>query len=353
MDEVILYSRTDSPVWYAKLNISGKVKRISTKTPDKTEAYQYAYREFIRLATAAKFGISDTKTTLGQVFSKLPQRHNKMVASVYNTHIKNQFGKTPIALISPDQIKTWINAKPLSCGRLGDIARVIHRIFELAIEMKIIDQSRHPHVRIKWAPPNVRATFSPSEMELLLKKLEDFATKSSRNLLLKHYVHLILGTGVRPGGEVEQLRWSDYSVWNVKNGKPRYKLRIRPETNKTKRGREAIVNSDTAFSLENLQLLQMNWKIYEPNGLIFQLEDGSPFRYTYAVWDRFMRFADLMFDDCGNKRPIYSLRHYYITEKIKEGVPVHFIAKQCGNSVRIIERTYDKVVALDVADYFS
>jgi integrase len=39
----------------------------------------------------------------------------------------------------------------------------------------------------------------------------------------------------------------------------------------------------------------------------------------------------------GGKRTLYSLRHTYITMKLREGVPAAVIAMQCGTSAAMIE----------------
>jgi integrase len=46
-------------------------------------------------------------------------------------------------------------------------------------------------------------------------------------------------------------------------------------------------------------------------------------------------------DDRGN---LYALRHAYISEAVERNTPLTVIAKNCGTSVRIIEKTYAKVL---------
>jgi integrase len=42
---------------------------------------------------------------------------------------------------------------------------------------------------------------------------------------------------------------------------------------------------------------------------------------------------------------LYALRHTYISRAIEGGVPLNIIADNCGTSVRMIERTYAKILA--------
>jgi hypothetical protein len=46
-------------------------------------------------------------------------------------------------------------------------------------------------------------------------------------------------------------------------------------------------------------------------------------------------------DDRGS---LYALRHAYISEAIERNIPLTILAKNCGTSVRIIEKTYAKVL---------
>jgi len=47
----------------------------------------------------------------------------------------------------------------------------------------------------------------------------------------------------------------------------------------------------------------------------------------------------------GDSGSIYALRHTYISRAIEGGVPLNIIAENCGTSVRMIEKTYAKVLA--------
>ena len=42
---------------------------------------------------------------------------------------------------------------------------------------------------------------------------------------------------------------------------------------------------------------------------------------------------------------LYALRHTYVSRAIEGGVPLNIVAENCGTSVRMIEKTYAKVLA--------
>lgn len=45
-----------------------------------------------------------------------------------------------------------------------------------------------------------------------------------------------------------------------------------------------------------------------------------------------------------------ALRHSYITFKLEEKMDIYALAKQCGNSIEMIQRFYSHVWATDFAD---
>jgi integrase len=55
-------------------------------------------------------------------------------------------------------------------------------------------------------------------------------------------------------------------------------------------------------------------------------------------------------DDRGS---LYALRHAYISEAIERNIPLTILAKNCGTSVRIIEKTYAKILRVKEQEFFE
>ena len=55
----------------------------------------------------------------------------------------------------------------------------------------------------------------------------------------------------------------------------------------------------------------------------------------------------------GKERSLYSLRHYYATQRLMEGIPVYDIAQQMGTSVLMISRHYGHLTSLMKASQFA
>ena len=354
MDPIELYTRHDSPNYYAKIKISDdNIKRLSTKSSDKEAAYRIAYKAYIEAKTKADLGISDSAITFGQMYSLWDGRHNANYAGVYKKHLA-QFGKRPLAELTTHELNQWLGKLELGSIRKHDIVRVIHRVFELAIDKKLLPATHHPNLKVKMDPPNPRPHFTDDEIQHLLLELDQFAERGPKEHILKYMTRLMLGTGIRPGQEVEMLRWTDFQIYSVKDGKARYKLRIRPETNKTRKGREVVMDADTAFDIDTKwRLIQNNWGVLQPNSRIFLLPNGESPQDMFNSWDRLMRITNLEFNDLGQKRPMYSLRHTYITKKLVSGVPPHIVAKQVGHSAKFTTEWYSKATPVDWADILT
>jgi integrase len=75
---------------------------------------------------------------------------------------------------------------------------------------------------------------------------------------------------------------------------------------------------------------------------LFLRADGSPWKksdQTRPIKGA-LRAAGLSADGS-----LYALRHTYISRAIEGGVPLNIIAENCGTSVRVIEKTYAKILA--------
>jgi integrase len=55
--------------------------------------------------------------------------------------------------------------------------------------------------------------------------------------------------------------------------------------------------------------------------------------------------ADLLWDANGQRRTLYSLRHTYATQELRNGTDIHTLARQMGTSVLMLEIFYSKVNA--------
>ena len=62
-----------------------------------------------------------------------------------------------------------------------------------------------------------------------------------------------------------------------------------------------------------------------------------------------MEYCDLVNDSKGDKRTLYSLRHFYATQRLGEEVNPYLLATQMGTSISMLERFYGHIVTRLVA----
>jgi hypothetical protein len=78
--------------------------------------------------------------------------------------------------------------------------------------------------------------------------------------------------------------------------------------------------------------------------------------YTKQIGDfregfnNLLRVAGAEIDADKKKHTLYCLRHFYITERLREGIPIYEIASNCGTSVSMIEKYYSDARPTDFMD---
>lgn len=63
-----------------------------------------------------------------------------------------------------------------------------------------------------------------------------------------------------------------------------------------------------------------------------------------------MRDSGLEKSEDGQNLTLYSLRHTYATLELLDGIDIHTLSKQMGNSAVMIERHYSKLTATMAAE---
>ena len=176
--------------------------------------------------------------------------------------------------------------------------------------------------------------------------------------LLTLYVPFMAATGMRPGTEAEFLEWRHIDV-EIRDGQPILHFRLQ----RGKRGpRNFVAHHSCWLLLERLRQLSPDLsdmtleavlKKRMPK-LLFRLSDGS----VPDNWNKPFRqwLEDTHLLNCavtGKERSLYSLRHYYATQRLLEGIPIHDLAEQMGTSVLMITKHYSHLTPLMKAKQFA
>jgi hypothetical protein len=87
---------------------------------------------------------------------------------------------------------------------------------------------------------------------------------------------------------------------------------------------------------------------------LFRLSDGSVPDNWNKPFRQWLEGASLL--NCpvtGKERSLYSLRHYYATQRLLEGIPIHDLSQQMGTSVLMITKHYSHLTSLMKAKQFA
>lgn len=222
-----------------------------------------------------------------------------------------------------------------------------------------------------------RSTFTDDEMKDIFAVLERYLAEAATDLtqqdnLIKyivcHYLLISASSGLRRGEQL-QLRWQDIE-WLERNvgGKDHslVKITVRGETSKVRRTR--------VFAIEDREYFEGLFKLQQPRNvaarkidatipqladeLIFSVDGVVPITVRSIDW----HFSNALDDaDIGgrDKRDLvpYSLRHYFITQKVNSGLMPNQVAEMCGTSAAQIEKTYyhtteAKMIANALSGYY-
>jgi integrase len=59
-----------------------------------------------------------------------------------------------------------------------------------------------------------------------------------------------------------------------------------------------------------------------------------------------MESSNLLKNEAGETRTLYSLRHTYATFALSEGLDIHTLARQMGTSITMLEKHYSKITPM-------
>ncbi len=240
----------------------------------------------------------------------------------------------------------------------------LNLIFEEAIERGYMTAYERPQLKNTGGDSDRRAEFNQEELETLMasvpKFISDGRTLRTRMIreLLSIYVPFMAATGMRPGTEAEFLEWRHIDV-EIRDGQPVLHFRLQ----KGKRGpRNFVAHNSCWLLLERLRQLSPDLsdmtleavlKKRVPK-LLFRLSDGSVPDNWNKPFRQWLEDTELLNCPVTNKeRSLYSLRHYYATQRLLEGIPIHDLAEQMGTSVLMITRHYSHLTPLMKAKQFA
>jgi integrase len=203
-------------------------------------------------------------------------------------------------------------------------------------------RGKRPAITATFTPKKkrVRPAFELSEFRQLwrvlcrrIKTARDKRTKRSRELL-RSYVLVIAHSGLRPG-EVNDLKVRDVHAFTDEKGRSNFRLVVRGKTGE----RDVIIRSAAAKRIDKLLTKR---RAENPAGRLLAMSDESRIITLIDQLDAALREAGLQRSSFGEKYSIYSFRHFYAVNALRNGVGVFEVARNMGTSVQIIQEYYGK-----------
>lgn len=210
---------------------------------------------------------------------------------------------------------------------------------------RLVDPAMHPGPRRYVPAKNGKRGWR-------IKQLDDH-TRRDRTLL---HAYMMIGafSGLRPT-EMYNLTWGDVlgyresRLFRPQAGKLgqgplegrdiRLQVRGKGKSGKTIPQKAAIPWFDTLWMLFERSLGR------EPadSDPVFASEQGKRITSVANGFTELLKAAGLERDYRGMKRTPYSLRHFYISEQLANGVDILIVARNCRTSVAMIDKHYGQV----------
>ena len=357
-----LYTRPESPRYQAEIRLeSGELLRKSTGTANREEAQIFLDRWAEELSWREKLGVKTHSKTLAwcwDEFIKSVRDEGKRAyyMGAYSKYLKPRWGDVAIDKIKAAEIELWRDGLDCSTSRKCAIEVCLRQVLKWAERAGWIIEGKIPQFKSTKQSVNRRDAYTVEETQQILDFLRSFRgegikrTTQDRHFLLYYYVALLVASGARPGKELSGLRWRDVEV-GKKGNMSFLIIKIRPQMTKVRRPREAICDGwINDLIMGELRERQVSWGFGGPDDFIFSDRRGVVPNLSNYTFPNVIRLMGLPLGENGEIRPMYSIRHYKISQLLRGGSSIHAIARNSGNSVGMITSYYDHVTTPELVD---
>lgn len=353
-----LFQIEDSPYWYARLYLNGKMHKRSSKTTEKREAIEFAkqfFMEMVRKQDGVKKGNQLTVVEVAEDVIRIDQ--SKVArGEKSSTLIRDQehqlkkdvvpfFGNTTVKEVNYPLLLRYVERlteRNLASASIIKNLAFIKKIMKHAARIDAIQYvPEFPTVAHKDSP---RGWLQLEEYKKLCRHAHQLAKKGVEirgkpitkelNLLIRFMVNTFL----RPS-DVKLLKHKHVEVV-IRDSKY---LRITTDFSKTEKS--PVISMASAIPVyEALQKYQKERGYGKTNDFIFlpQYQNRQfAIEIMGRMFDEALKAAHLKTSNAGVNRTLYSLRHTAIMFRLTMGdVDIITLAKNARTSIEMIERFY-------------
>ena len=358
----------NSPFYYIRVRIPDQNKHIvrSSKTNSLVEAKHLAKDYFVSLSKDSNLTKTEKKLTIKYWCEKYyayleklhPDRHHR---SEYNrllsetTGIVRWFGSLDINEFNNLHILKYFEYRDKESELTNNTKNKYISLYKSLLKFcfnnnAISNIPQIPTLKLVKRD-NPRPSFKFTGKNNEYDKLTTFINKCIKEGVVVRYnpitqdllkaVYLIVHGFIRPiKTELAELKWSDIKMVKEKNVKS---VEIRIKDGKT--GFRYTSSTQMLYDFFDWRVISKNDK---PDDYVLLKEYPNRVFALKIIQRQFnwvLKEMDMLNDEYGQKRTLYSLRHLGIQMRLvnsKGKINIYFLARNCGTSVEMIERFYAK-----------
>lgn len=365
---IAIYRQNHTKSIYARLRIDKKEIRRTLSTSDIEEAKAKAWQLRFDLEKKAALGVPIYQNKIlsiadacHAVIEQLNSSKNYKTTHgdyirIFQKEIIPYFHRKGIDELTSKNLRLYFEQRTFSRSRLTIHKGCFKRLFLYLEEEELLKKSDFPTL-----PKNVLKDKSKIGIDLDdrdINKIKEFirtdeylnqvslspSSKQNR-LILVELFDFLLATGIRTGEEIKGLEYGDIKEYED----DLFAIKIRKGKTKNHLQRDVLLSEEALNAIINVAKITTNRDDIDKTNLI-DLEDRLIFKNSYGkIADFCKNFNDVM-QKMKNKKmglkhkyTLYSCRHTYITKQLLNGTDMYLVAKQCGNSLEMIQKHYDHV----------
>jgi integrase len=371
--KITLYIREKSAYWQARFTMpNGEYIRLSTGHYDLEEAKVQSVILFETLKVKVRLGTPLRIKTFGDVArlvlkeiraSKQQNKHKKIYRDyvfVIQKYLLPFFGKKEIIALTADDIhefEAWritVMGKIPKASTERNHSSAYNRIMNYARSMGYLPSDKPiPPMKVDGPKGQARPAFTQQEIDYLLEFMKTWEVEKGvfypdNRKLCRCYVEFLIYTGIRHGTEALPIRWKHFQ-WHYIKDKKYLRVWVSGKTG-------------PRFLIAKHAAIEMLTRLYQWQGLKYETFDDllnarldrlvfmTPNKYQprdfRTLFVCLMESSNLLKNEAGETRTLYSLRHTYATFALSEGLDIHTLARQMGTSITMLEKHYSKITPM-------
>jgi integrase len=371
-DGLYIYLQSNSEVWIARFKIGGKWISRTTKQREKPKAATAAIKVRAECDIKHEHGIAIQTRAFRDVAKLAIERMQQQPANVKGAStLKDHqwalqkyhmpfFDRTYITSIDREKLSEFDDWRTKELGRtpaqstLKTHNAALRKVYDEAVIRKWMTPGQIPVLSSSGGIAATRRDYFTAQEVAKIREafpvwIAEGKKEQTREIreLLFFYFNVAVHTGLRPGTEMDNLRWND-----VQMREDHVVITVRKGKTTLHTGNRHVVGNSIVLDM----ILDMHSRSQDGEGtehgvpddwnpLVFRLPDGSTTDTLGRNFTVLLKRLGLN-KGSGGKRTLYSLRHTYITHLLLDRVPVGVIAKQCGTSSAMIEAHYSHITPL-------